>query len=139
MPYHNAQSMFRTPLIPEDILSITNKFKQKTNYGADGVSTKLLTKTIDKIINPITHIINLTFETGIFPNDFKCAKVIQIFRAGDPSTLNNYRPISLSSFSKCFEKAMYTKIMNFLVKNNILYRHQYEFRDKHSTIQCFIC
>ena len=58
MPYHNAQSMFLTPLVPEDILSITNKFKQKTSYGADGVSTKLLTKTIDKIINPITHIIN---------------------------------------------------------------------------------
>ena len=59
--------MFLTPLVPEDILSITNKFKQKTSYGADGVSTKLLTKTIDKIINPITDIINLTFETGIFP------------------------------------------------------------------------
>ena len=96
--------------------------------------TKLLTKTIDKIINPITHIINLTFETGIFPNDFKCAKVIPIFKASDPSTLNNYRPISLlSSFSIFFEKAMYTKIMNFLVENNILYRHQYGFRAKHST------
>ena len=89
MPYHNAQSMFLTPLVPEDILLITNKFKQKTSYGADDVSTKLLTKTIDKIINPITHIINLTFETGIFPNYFKCAKVIPIFKAGDPSTLNN--------------------------------------------------
>ena len=127
--------MFLTPLVPEDILSITNKFKQKASNAADGVSTKLLTKTIDKIINPITHIINLTFETGIFPNDFKCAKVIPIFKAGDPSTLNNYRPISLlSSFSIFFEKAMYTKIMNFLVENNILYRHQYGFRAKHSTI-----
>ena len=135
MPYHNAQSIFLSPLVPEDILSITNKFKQKTSYGADGVSTKLLTKTIDKIINPITHIINLTFETGIFPTDFKCAKVIPIFKAGDPSTLNNYRPISLlSSFSKIFEKAMYKKIMNFLVENNVLYRHQYGFRAKHSTI-----
>ena len=135
MPYHNAQSMFLTPLVPEDILSMTNKFKQKTSYGADGVSTKLLTKTIDKIINPITHIINLTFEAGIFPTDFKCAKVIPIFKAGDPSTLNNYRPISLlSSFSNFFEKAMYTKIINFLVENNVLYRHQYGFRAKHSTI-----
>ena len=50
-------------------------------------------------------------------------------------TLNNYRPISLlSSFSKKNEKEMYTKIINFLVENNILYRHQYGFRAKHSTI-----
>ena len=110
--YHNAQSLFLTPLVPEDILSITNQFKQKNSYGADGVSIKLLTKTIDKIINPITHIMNLTFETGLFPNDFKCAKVIPIFKAG---TLNNYRPISLlSSFSIFVEKAMYTEIKNFL-------------------------
>jgi len=43
-------------VITADIISITAKLKPKTSHGADGISTKLLTKTIDKIIDPITHI-----------------------------------------------------------------------------------
>ena len=109
--------------------------KPKSSHGEDGISTKLLTKTIDTILNPITHIINLTFETGIFPTDLKCAKVIPIHKSGDPCLLNNYRPISLlSSFSKILERTMYNKITKFLDANHILYHHQYGFRAKHSTI-----
>ena len=109
--------------------------KPKASYGEDGISAKLLSKTIDKIIDPITHIVNLTFETGIFPVELKCAKVIPILKTGDPCLLNNYRSINLlSSFSKILERTMYNKIMKFLDANNILYKHQYGFRAKHSTI-----
>jgi hypothetical protein len=135
LPNHHAQSMFLDPVIPADIITLTKKFKPKTSFGADGVSTKLLTKTIDIIVDPITHIVNLTLESGIFPTDLKCAKVVPIHKSGDPCLLNNYRPISLlSSFSKIFERIMYNKIMNFLDANDILYRQQYGFRAKHSTI-----
>ena len=135
LPDHNAQSIFLDPVITADILALTKKLKPKTSYGADGISTKLLTNTIDIIVNPITYIVNLTLVTGIFPTDMKCAKVIPIHKAGDQCSLNNYRPISLlSSFSKIFERVMYNKIMKFLDNNDILYRHQYGFRAKHSTI-----
>ena len=135
MPNHNVKSMFLTPVLALDILDVTRKLKPKTSYGADGISTKLLKKTIDKIVDPITYIINLTFNTGTFPTDLKFAKVIPIYKTGDPCLLNNYRPISLlSSFSKILERIMYNKIVNFLYTNDILYRHQYGFRAKHSTI-----
>ena len=42
MPNHNVKSMFLTLVITSDILDVTKKFKPKTSYGADGVSTKLL-------------------------------------------------------------------------------------------------
>ena len=120
--YHPiTHSIFLDPLIPADILTIVNKLKPKTSYEENGLSAKLLSKTIDKIIDPITHIVNLTFETGIFPSELKCAKVIPILKTGDPCLLNNYRPISLlSSFSKILERTMYNKIMKFLDTNNIL-------------------
>ena len=134
LPNHNAKSIFLDPVIPADIFDITNTFKPKPSYGADGISTKLLINTIDTIILHITHIVDRTFETVIFPTDLKCAKVIPIYKAGDPSSLNNYRPISLlSSLSKILERTMYNKIMKFLDANNILYHHQYGFR-AHSTI-----
>ena len=49
------------PVIPVDILTIVNKLKPKTSYEEDSISAKLLSKTIDKIIDPITHIVDLTF------------------------------------------------------------------------------
>jgi len=58
--------MFLDPVISADIITLTKKFKPKTSFGADGVPTKLLTNTIDIIVDPITHIVNLTLESGIF-------------------------------------------------------------------------
>ena len=47
------------------------------------------------------HICNLSFSKGIFPLQIKIAKVIPMFKSGDNSQFNNYRPISvLSQFSK---------------------------------------
>ena len=49
------------------------------------------------------HICNLTISKGIFPQRLRIAKVIPIFKSGDESQFNNYRPISvLSQFSKFF-------------------------------------
>jgi len=117
------------------VLLLDGILKPKTSYGADGIFTKLLKKTIDQIVDPITYIINLTFNTVTFPTDLKCSKLIPIYKAGDPCLLNNYRPIILLlSFSKILERILYNKIVNFLYTNDILYRHQYGFRAKHSNI-----
>ena len=91
------------------------------------------------ISEPLTHIINVSLDSGIVPDELKIAKVVPIYKAADNTILNNYRPISLlSAFSKVLEKIMFDKIMNFLNFKNILYKHQYGFRSKHSTIHPII-
>ena len=53
--------------------------------------------------------------------------------------LTNYRPISvLTFFTKVFEKIVYNKLFNFISDNNILYDHQYGFRNGRSTQQAII-
>ena len=65
---------------------------------------------------------------------FKIAKVIPIFKAGDKSQMDNYRPISLlSSFSKIMEKIVAARLIEFLDNNDILSRWQFGFRSGHST------
>ena len=139
LPKNFERTMFLDPVLPADVIDVTKKLKPKTSSGSDEISSKLMIKTIDHIVNPITHIINKSFQTGTFPDQLKCAKVIPIYKASDPNKLNNYRPISLlCSFSKLLERIMYNKIMKFLNTNNILYKHQYGFRSKHSTIHPII-
>jgi len=39
-------------------------------------------------------IINLSFTTGLVPNMLKIAKVCPVYKNGDKTDINNYRPIS---------------------------------------------
>jgi hypothetical protein len=64
----------------------------------------------------------------------KLAKIVPLFKSGDSQQISNYRPVSiLSLFSKIVEKLMYNRLYSFIEKNDILYKYQFGFREKHST------
>ena len=64
---------------------------------------------------PLTKLVNLSFEKGIFPESLKRAKIIVLYKGGSWSDPANYRPISLLSvFSKIFENAMLSRLLSFL-------------------------
>ena len=120
------------PVSPSTVIATAIKLKPRTSSGIDEISTKLLKDAVEKVIEPLTYIINKSLDTGIIPDDLRIAKVIPIYKSSDPSLLKNYRPISLlPAFSKLLEKIMYDKLMSFLVSKNIFYKHQYGFRPKH--------
>ena len=73
-------------------------------------------------------------NTGTFPDKLKIAKVIPIFKKGDPSLFENYRPISLlPAISKVLEKKIALQLSSYFEKNKLLFDNQYGFRPKHST------
>ena len=64
----------------------------------------------------------------------KIAKVVPVFKKGDPQSLTNYRPISLlTSFSKILEKIIYVRTVKFFKECNIFSNFQFGFREKHTT------
>jgi hypothetical protein len=99
-----------------------------------GLSTFLLKKVAPVILSPLKHIFRRSFETGIVPSKLKIAKVIPIFKSGDASDVNNYRPISLlSTFSKILDKLVQIRLTNYLDEHNLVTPQQYGFRSQHST------
>ena len=93
-------------------------------------------KKFDIVGNLILHICNRSLAGGVFPNRLLLALVVFIFKAGDPTLLTNYRPISLLNvFSKLFEKLFYRRTLNILIHNNVLSHAQIGFRHNHSTEQ----
>ena len=67
------------------------------------------------------------------------AKVVPIYKASDRSLLKNYKPVSLlPEFSTLLERLMYNKLMSYLTSSNILFKHQYGFRSRHTTIHPII-
>ena len=94
----------------------------------------LLKEIAPEIFVPLGHIFNLSITTGIFPKELKRSRVVPIFKSGDPTSCDNYRPISLvSSISKILEKIVASKLTAHLESNNLLYKHQYGFLKGKST------
>ena len=78
--------------------------------------------------------LKLSLNNGVVPSQFKIAKVIPIFKAGEKNSMDNYRPISLLSvFSKIMEKIVASRLLSFLDTNGILSKWQFGFRSGHST------
>ena len=74
-------------------------------------------------------LLNNSLCAGVFPECFKTAKIIPIFKSGDSNYTANYRPISILPFlSKMFEKLTSAKLDSYLKLNNILCTNQFGFR-----------
>ena len=71
-------------------------------------------------------------HNGVFPDNLKVGKITPIFKKGDQEKFENHRPVStLPIFDKLFEKVVYSRLYDYLVKKNILYDNQYGFRKSH--------
>ncbi len=133
--YPNQHSMFLDPVDRLDIIDIVSKMKAKPSIDNNNISSKLMKESISYTSEPLCHILNLSLSTGIVPDSMKIARVIPIFKNGDKSDFNNYRPISiLPAFSKILEKIVAKKLMKFLENTNQFYKHQYGFRPHHTTV-----
>jgi hypothetical protein len=105
--------------------------------GLDGIPARFLRDGAVAIKDPLTHIINISINSGYVPTDFKLARVKPLFKKNTRTEVGNYRPVSiLSVASKILEKAVYVQLESYLTKNNILYDFQSGFRGSFSTDTC---
>ena len=130
----NPCSMFLTAVEESEIIDIVDNCSNKMSTDCNDLDMKLVKKIIGGISKPLTHICNLSFQTGKFPNSMKTAKVIPLFKAGDRHNFTNYRPVSLlPQFSKILEKLFNSRLDTFIDKHCLLSDSQYGFRANRST------
>ena len=107
--------------MPTLSLSIYN-LPPKNSSGCDGISSKQLKVIAPVIIKSLTLLINQVLDTGTFPDKLKIAKVIPIYKKGDPSLFENYRPVSLfPAISKVLEKIIALQLSSYFEKNILLF------------------
>lgn len=109
-------SLYSSPVTHLETENYLKSLKM-SSAGFDKIPPHVLKYTVSSISLPLTHIINLSFKKGVFPDELKKANVVPIFKSGNINYLNNYRPISVfAAFSKVFEKGLVTHIVNFFEK-----------------------
>lgn len=102
--------------------------------GPDQIVPFLLKLAADFIAEPLSQIFNLSLISKNIPKISKSAFVTPLLKGGEPTNVNNYRPISkLCILAKLFERIISDQLKEFLESNNIL-SLQSGFRKQHSTI-----
>ena len=130
----NSDSIILSPVTAVEVNEIILNLDSSKSVGPNSIPLKLLKILGPKFSQPLAAtMINQSFSNGIFPSKLKIAKVVPIFKKGDPERPSNYRPISLFPiFSKIYEMVMHKRISVFLKERNILYPLQFGFQENSS-------
>jgi len=72
------------------VSKVIDKFNVKKATGVDKISVKLMKLGKISLLSPITKIINMSIDSGIFPNRLKEAQVTPLLKKNDPFLKSNY-------------------------------------------------
>ncbi len=76
----NQSSMFLGPVDQNEINNELGRLKSKKVCGPDEITNEIIKSCSQQLITQLSKIINLSLETGVFPNDLKLACVIPIYK-----------------------------------------------------------
>ena len=127
-PFQNVSTVFTSSTLPIEfhldnvnmnfVRNALKSFKPNKAVGLDKLIKCSFVEGCFWRHRPIlTGLINKSFTDGVFPGVWKCAKVTALFKDGDKSLKDNYRPISiLPTISKIIEISTYS--VKFLFGRN---------------------
>ena len=102
--------------------------------GIDDIPPRVLRLCADALYRPLYNLFTISLRYGIVPTGWKVHKIVPVFKAGDPSSVKNYRPISLlSNISKVLERLVFNKIISHV--NTSISPLQFGFTEESSTLQ----
>ena len=130
-----SKSLFDIPEISANgIEKIIEQIRVSKATGSGRVGVKLIKAGAKAIAPSLSKLFNLCFSTATFPQIWKTAEVVPLFKNGDRTKADNYRPISiLPVISKIIERHVHNTLMKELHNRNLIYHLQSGFRRKYST------
>ena len=118
----------------EQVLRLCRDIKTAKSSGIDDIATKVFKAAFEVIVPQLVYLFNMSFSLGIFPDSWKRATIIPLFKGGDKTNVSNYRPVSLLPLpGKIIEKIAHTKLTAFLKHNKVVLDNQGGFRKGFST------
>ena len=117
----------------EKVYSKLKNLKPQFTAGADLIPAFLVKDAASVLYTPLTFLFNLAIHSQTFPECWKTSKIIPLFKKGDKTAVENYRPIAiLNNFAKVFEQIIFD-IIYYQIKN-IIVDNQHGFIQRRSTI-----
>ena len=102
--------------------------------GPDDISAEMLKTAEDVIIEFLVKLFNTLFMNGIYPEGWKEAIIVPVYKKGDKDSPNNYRGISLLSLiGKCYVSVLNARLYSWAENNRKISETQAGFRKGYRT------
>ena len=121
------------------ILKITNALDINKAHGHDDISIRTIKTCDESLLKPLFILFKNSLKLSYYPDIWKKSNIIPVHKKNGKQFVNNYRPISLLPiFGKIFEKIIFNRIYDFLLKEELLNPNQSGFRPSDSCINQFL-
>lgn len=121
-----------------NVIEASKNLKNNMTSGEDMIPGFLVRDCSTIFADPLQYLFNLILSTSTYPKIWKQTRVHPVLKKGDPTLLNNYRPISLvSNFAKIFDAVLYEQIYPLVKKHISPFQHG--FMEKKSTVTNLAC
>ena len=107
-------SLHNIVMSQSDVFDILTSLDASKASGIDNVSPKIFKYCAAPLLQVICHLFSTSLQNNSIPQEWRTHCVIPIYKAGDKSSVSNYRPISLL--------CILSKVLKRIVYNNII-RH----------------
>ena len=116
MMYGCPTKLNLNPVHPDMIDKIIGELKDSKSCGIDYIDSYVLKLVRTEITPVVTHIINLSIISAVFPSSYKISKVVPHFKSkGDRLDPSSYRPVALLPIiSKILERAVYLQMVEYM-------------------------
>ena len=99
----------------QEVYQLLSSLSPNKASGLDGLPAKLIKLASTYITKSLTTIFNRSIFTGMFPCEWKTAKVTPIYKSSAKSNLDDNRPISIIAvIAKTMEKLAYNQVYSYL-------------------------
>lgn len=125
----------------EELMSAAAKIPRGKAPGIDGIPDMIVKALSIKKPGILIELFNTCFKEGIFPNNWKQAKLILLRKGDKPlDQPSSYRPVCLlNTVSKLFERVIKSRLEAHLEEKNGLSDLQFGFRRSRSTVDAISC
>ena len=111
IPFDFQNSFNQIVIYDNDVINAIKDLNINSSPGPDGIHPKFIKECMVGLVQPLVKIFNYSLSCGTFPNAWKSSYITPIYKSGDRSNVDNYRPINkLSLFPKLFDSIVHKKI-----------------------------
>ena len=116
------------------VLKLSKDINVSKSSGFADISTKIFKDAFIVLVPQLVYMFNLSFDKCLFPDSWKKATIIPLYKGGVKTEVTNYRPVSLLPLpGKLLEKIAHAHLSHFFELNDILTDKQGGFRKGFST------
>ena len=102
LPQHNKPtSNFSFNPVNEECIA---KLKNKSSFGYDSISNKLIKSAGHVLVKPLIVIVNQSLHTGFYPSQLKLSRIKPLFKNGHKSQFNQLKRGKSEVFRRIFIK-----------------------------------